>query len=408
MSRKTASDYAAIAVAPFLIFLMIYALASFLSLVLYQGSYPSRIRWILLCFTMGSVAIARIAIEKDRAYSLGYAGALGLVTVLVMTTFVGNPVIPIVTVGVILVLSDRIVRDCTLIDDKQDSSDRGLLEFGSLAKGKKSGHQPGRTVLYLAIAALPMFGLGQFFLRGQSAVWGQAQFLLAVYLFAALSLLVTTSFLGLRRYLRQRRTEMPQEVSIAWMAGGLISIALILFLATLAPLPGQAIASFEFPDWMQPREDQSASRYGWGQEGTKQKDSTAKQITDAKAKEGAGENRPGGKPGQADTGQRKSGQPGKNSPGGGKSGSSSGKGQDSSSQGGQSKSGQSKGEQSKGGQSKGEQSKGGESKGGESKGEQSKGGQSKGGQSKGGQAKGRQSKGDQAQGERSQGDKSNA
>ncbi len=79
--------------------------------------------------------------------------------------------------------------------------------------------------MYLALAALPLFGLGQFFLRNDADTWNHAQRLLAFYLFSSLSLLVTTSFLGLRRYLRQRRVDMPVDVSIAWLFGGLAMIA---------------------------------------------------------------------------------------------------------------------------------------------------------------------------------------
>ena len=74
----TAADYAAIAVAPVLIFFMISSLANFLMLVFYQGQYPLRVAWIVLMFTMGFVGIARIAIEQNRAYSLGYAAVLGV------------------------------------------------------------------------------------------------------------------------------------------------------------------------------------------------------------------------------------------------------------------------------------------------------------------------------------------
>ena len=79
---KTAADYAAIAVAPLLIFLMISSLANFLMLIFYHGGFPQRVAWTLLMFTLGAVGIARIAIEQDRGYALGYAGILGIVTFL--------------------------------------------------------------------------------------------------------------------------------------------------------------------------------------------------------------------------------------------------------------------------------------------------------------------------------------
>ena len=187
-------------------------------------------------FTMGFVGIARIAIEQDRAYSLGYAAVLGVAGFVSMTRFVGSPIFCAFILGVIAYLADRIVDDCTLIDDSIDSSGQGLVDFGKKAvkkqielarqaqrktsddstsdhksdatvaeatvtprrggRGRKS--QPGRTVMYLALAALPLFGLGQFMLHQDPATWQRAQWLLAVYLFSSFSLMVTTSFLGLR------------------------------------------------------------------------------------------------------------------------------------------------------------------------------------------------------------------
>ena len=287
---KTPSDYAAIAVAPLLIFVMISSLANFLMLILYHGSFPGRLSWTLVWFTLGVVGIARLSIERDRKYAFGYAAALGLVTYIALLRFVDSPVFSLFILAIIAYLADVIVRDCTLIDDDVDASGQGLIDSGHLfvrqtiklqsettnriqptetaALRKQSRtHQPGRTVMYLALAALPLFGIGQFFLRNQLDSWSRARWLLAFYLFASLSLLVTTSFLGLRRYLRQRSVEMPSDVSIGWLTGGLGIIALIMALAYLAPIPGRAIAMFEPPQWLNSPGDTVASRFGWGEEG---------------------------------------------------------------------------------------------------------------------------------------------
>lgn len=293
---KTAADYAATAVAPVLIFLMISSLANFLMLVLYHGSHPQRVAWTLMMFTLGTVGIGRVAIEKDRAYSLGYAGILGFVAFIAMLRFVDSPIFSAFILVVIAYLSDRIVHDCTLIDDSVDASGQGLIDSGRLFVRKQieSGgpardthdepvkttrgnrqNQPGRTVMYLALAALPLFGLGQFFLREDAATWRRAQWLLGLYLFASLSLLVTTSFLGLRRYLRQRRVDMPKDVSVAWLAGGLFMIASILLVAYLAPLPGQAIASFQLPNFLDSPGGLGASKFGWGDEAADKSDPNA-------------------------------------------------------------------------------------------------------------------------------------
>ncbi len=303
---QTAADYAATAVAPLLIFLMISSLANFLMLVLYHGGHPQRVAWTLMMFTLGTVGIARVAIEKDRAYSLGYAGILGLVAFLAMLRFVDSPIFSAFILILIAYLSDRIVHDCTLIDDSIDASGQGLIDSGRLfvkqqiessstppphsdsgpqSHNEEDGpikatrgtreNQPGRTVMYLALAALPLFGLGQFFLRQDAETWRRAQWLLGLYLFASLSLLVTTSFLGLRRYLRQRRVDMPADVSVAWLAGGLVMIAAILLVAYLAPLPGQAIASFQLPSFLDSPGGLSASKFGWGDEAAEKSDPDA-------------------------------------------------------------------------------------------------------------------------------------
>ena len=80
---------------------------------------------------------------------------------------------------------------------------------------------PGRWVVYFSLAALPLFGIGQVLLPGDAA--GSRRLGLAflvVYMAAALGLLITTSFLGLRRYLRQRYLRMPASIAFAWVKFG--------------------------------------------------------------------------------------------------------------------------------------------------------------------------------------------
>ena len=268
--KPKAGDYAMIAIAPILVFIMISSLANFLMLVIYRGGQPARVSWVVLMYTMGVVGIARIAIEKDRMYSLGYAGVLGIASFVTLTSYVSSPIGTLFLLGLIAYLADWVIRDCTLIDENADSSDRGLLD--SLKRG--SG-QPGRSVLYLALAAFPLYGLGQFFIRGDAGTWSRAHWLLACYLFSALALLVTTSFLGLRRYLRQRGTDMPGDVSAGWLGGGTAIIAILLGVAFLAPVPGKALASLELPSFLDSRDDTTASEQGWGEDGADKADKNA-------------------------------------------------------------------------------------------------------------------------------------
>lgn len=364
---------------------MISALANFLMLVVYRGGNPQRVAWTLAFFTMGTVAIARLAIEKDRTYSLGYAAVLGLAAFVVMSKFVSSQIFSAFILILIGYLSDRIVRDCTLIDDSIDSSGQGLMDSGRMfvkkqitsadddgkvagdngqggdgrqasvarAKGGNGQNQPGRTVMYLALGALPLFGLGQFFLRSDAATWHRAQWLLALYLFASLSLLVTTSFLGLRRYLRQRRVDMPSDVSVAWLTGGLAVIAAILFIAYIAPMPGAAIASFELPNLLD-SPGTKASRYGWGDEGADEKSpdasSTANDPQQDQKEVGSIRSQEGAKAGNSGDGNREDGPAGKQK-GGQQSG---GKDQSKSDQG-ESQKGNQSGQQSKSSQDQSDQ-----------------------------------------------------
>src|SRR5687768_6095974 len=162
--------------------------------------------------------------------------------------------------------SHKLTWDCTVIDDNQDSSGEGLLgrvgldppegaetatspkstqPTGSRAAGNQlfndsvdggtpppnlwqrlasantGPHTPGLWVLYFSLAALPLFGIGQHWIPASDVDRRRYAFgLLAVYVAAALCLLVTTSFLGLRRYLRQRRVEMPAPMAATWVSLG--------------------------------------------------------------------------------------------------------------------------------------------------------------------------------------------
>ncbi|KLU06175.1 hypothetical protein RISK_002026 [Rhodopirellula islandica] len=362
MSRlhHTAADYAAIAIAPVLIFVMLFSLASFLCIVLYSGGYSGALVWTMLMYTMGATAVARITIEHDRQYSSLYAIALGVATVFVLIRYVGDPIFSIGIVWVVGYLADKIVHDCTIVDDAVDSSGQGLVDSGlsflklrrqqkqqtdvlpsnaatdandasaisqsnskRSAKNPAAGHQPGRTVLWLALGALPLFGLGQFFLGGDSKTWNLARILLTLYLFSALSLLVVTSFLNLRRYLRQRQTEMPLDATVAWLAGGIVIIGVILMIAYIAPLPGKAVASLKAPEFLTNRSPLSASEYGWGDEGAEISDENdAKSSETSPDGSPSGETKPGAKAG-GQKGNREDG-PAGSDPGGKKQG----KGQD--------------------------------------------------------------------------------
>ena len=93
-------------------------------------------------------------------------------------------------------------------------------------------------MIYVSLAALPIFGVGQLLIpRTDSGRRDYAFVLLCVYVGSALGLLLTSSFLGLRRYLRQRYLQMPASIAGAWIGfGAALALAVLLF-SVLLPRP---------------------------------------------------------------------------------------------------------------------------------------------------------------------------
>src|SRR5260370_1059106 len=94
------------------------------------------------------------------------------------------------------------------------------------AEQRKKPHNPGVWVIYFSLAALPLFGLGQSLIpAGEEGRRRYVFWLMIVYLGSGLGLLLTTSFLGLRRYLRQRMLPLPTSITVAWLAASGVLIA---------------------------------------------------------------------------------------------------------------------------------------------------------------------------------------
>lgn len=284
--QKTLADYVGIAIGPVLIMLLVGSLVFFLAEVVSRGAAAGTLRWILFWYTFATVLISRIGIEQGKGYAAGYGLALAAATALVVTRLLDAYVwLALILLGVAWWATNKLVWDCTLIDERQDASGQGLLQASGLqgpddpqekaqppedreqttpdspprslwqrlaerlakvpleegADEQSKPHAPGRWVIYFSLAALPLFGLGQLMIPAEAADRREYAFkLLAVYVAAALALLVTTSFLGLRRYLRQRKLTMPARVTSAWLITGGGLIVSIMLLCLLIPRPQAA------------------------------------------------------------------------------------------------------------------------------------------------------------------------
>jgi hypothetical protein len=327
MSRPqmTLIDYVIIAITPALIMVLIGSLVHFLIAVFYGGGFGGRLNYVMTLFVFASVLIARIAIDEGRERSILFAIPLALATLFVAGKFVQfqGPLAPLSTVinaGLIILImwcADRLTWDCTVIDERKDVSGEGLLQTAGLDRPdadnaaddrrpvapsgsapsidvdaqatsgrepppvpsswwerflehRKRPHAPGVWVIYVSLAALPLFGIGQRFVPEADVEARRYLFRLMCYFVgSALGLLMTSSFLGIRRYLRHRRLEMPAEMTGVWLLTGSVMILVLLFACALLPRPS---AEYSVPNALSRAvspDDLRASRYGRGNEGAR-------------------------------------------------------------------------------------------------------------------------------------------
>ncbi len=408
--RPEGLDYLLASIAPFFIIGMIGSLVFFLITVCYQGSYTQRLMWILGLYTVASVLIARIAIEQSRTLSYAYMLALAGATLLVTPQFfvVTGPMaifsfpILIALLVIVAVLADRITFDCTSMNEQVQSSGVGILQSLGLIQSERNAtekkqprlektenqrieqtpsepksaksrkHNPGVWVLYFALLALPLFGLGQLIIQSpEDRSW--AFKCLFLYLLSSLCLLVLIALLSLRKYLRERGVPMETSFAIRWLTIGMLSVFAMLCVLSLLPLPGKSLLSMDMPFRITSRDDLNASRWGWGPEGVPEE---------------------GGKPGQPQDGGKPQGEPApkqpnadaenQRQPGAGK---------------------QADGKQGEGKQADGKQADGKKGEGKQGEGKQGEGKQGEGKQSDGKQADGKQADGKQADGKKADGKK---
>ncbi|MEW6304018.1 MAG: DUF4129 domain-containing protein [Verrucomicrobiota bacterium] len=262
--RKTFADYIAIAICPLLIMVLVGSLAFFLLEIGYHGAHEGRLRWALFWFVIAIVLVSRISIEQSAERAGAYGLLLAGATAMLIMRLTGPNIVAWSLLGFIWWGTGKLTWDCTLIEDSDDASGEGLLQAGGLektaepstdAKGRKrrriywwqrlflshqnttgQPHSPGLWIVYFSLFALPAFGFGQLLIR--NAAERQYGFvLLCLYVAAAMALLMLTSFLGLRRYLRQRFLHMPATVSLTWVIMGTCLIAAILAACLLIPRP---------------------------------------------------------------------------------------------------------------------------------------------------------------------------
>lgn len=289
-------DVASVVVAPVLVMLMTGSLVFFLIEVLQGGQFQGRLDWTFGFYVFGAVLVARIAITQSRWKSVAYGVVLGGACFIACMAFVEyekglwqalGPVINVGLIALVWWVSDKLTWDCTHLDESRKASGRGVLaaagfdgtksataaeddeEFdpdrsvretrkknkkkepepaavvGWVQKylkfrewRKKKPHTPGVWVLYFALAAIPLFALGQAMIPVDDSDRRAATFWqMAIYVGSALGLLVTTTLMGLKRYLEDRKASIPTVLTAAWLGLGLLLIVAFIGVAAMLPRP---------------------------------------------------------------------------------------------------------------------------------------------------------------------------
>lgn len=307
---KTLADLVVAALMPALLVGLLTSLTFFLLELAYSGQYIGQMKNVLFFFVIGAVLIARITMMGDIADRAALYGILlAIAAGLALVRFVDVPktalagfawLIPIALMAVVWWSAHKLTLDCTWDDETDQAETGGLLDHIPFASGgtaspgsserfsaskaeRSSGtaeqqkdwfdryqsdrqaeqkrKKPGRAVIYFSLAVLPLFGLGQAILpssdleRRRYAFW-----LLALYLACGLGLLLTTSFLGLRRYLRVRKLQMPAAMTGLWLSLGAIVILALLFLGSIIPRPEAEYSLTQLLGWAGSKE-RDANRF---------------------------------------------------------------------------------------------------------------------------------------------------
>ena len=341
--QPTLGDYLAIAVGPLLIGLLVGSMVFLLIEAFYEGQFGGRLQFIMAWFVVGAVGISRISIEEGREHAALFAVPLGILVAIAAWRYVefSGPLqafSPLVSIGLVALIwwsTDCLTWDCTVLDEDDTDGDAGigLLETAGLEGGngghadardadavtardvepqgwwerfreiRRRPHAPGVWVLYFSLAALPLFGLGQLLLpTGDETSTRFVFLLLVVYVAAGLGLLLITSFLNLRRYLRKRRLVMPPTMAITWVVSGTLLIAGILLVCLVLAGSGVGYSVADLPLVASVREGLATSRWAASGEGV-EREENARQVSDPDAEQvrpGEGDEAGGGEGGEQD------------------------------------------------------------------------------------------------------------
>jgi hypothetical protein len=221
---------------------------------------------------------------------------------------VTGPLLSLVMVVLVWWCAHRLTWDCTYLDDRVGATGEGILQAAGIEtdegtsveryrkkqKDEEGGKRtPGVWVIFFSLAALPLFGVGQTVIPPDEVERRRYTFwLMVIYTGSGLGLLLTTSFLGLRLYLRRRNLRMPAAMTAAWLTLGCAAAVALLVAGALLPRPNAEVKLFDLPrigaeEKQEARKDGDGkdSDDGGGKEPKDRKDDASKDRKGAQQKE---------------------------------------------------------------------------------------------------------------------------
>ncbi len=308
-------------IGPALVMIIVGSLAFFLAEVVYGGALVGRAKWILALFVFAAVLISRISIDLgfERASMYGFilAGAAWFVLASLVQ---GSPLVLLFVLMFVWWSASRLTWDCTFIDRTRDATGQGMIDlaidrveryrkgakrrvvideepelatlaidpdknqdadpknpwqmFVGIFLRRRQPNTPGLWAFYFLMAGLPIFGIGQLFLRmNDASAHSAAAFHFFCYMFGVLCLLMVSSLLGLHRYLSKNNAAIPVRVARHWIIAGVILALVILGITFWLPRP---TPQFSVSNWL-PKlltRDRDPSDFSFGRDGQKKGDNT--------------------------------------------------------------------------------------------------------------------------------------
>jgi hypothetical protein len=285
------------------------------------------LRWVVFWFLLATIGIARIRTKYGGAAIAGYYSALlGLAMFVFVWVYTGRAgsfyggandsnLLALLfnwsLVGVVWWAASAVTREATLEENVETQLEGGLWTLladewqypdpedrepdEEVDHTKSRPRHPGRLVLWVSLAALVLFAVGQRTIGGQGEHARVAFWCMSAYVLFALVLLALTNLSALRMQVRRRGISLAPAVTPAWIIASLIVTALIVvFSAQMprSPTPEGHPQVVQMPDWLSDSERpgmEEGPAQGMGPEGEGPRGDDQRRSAGEEQGDGAGE-----------------------------------------------------------------------------------------------------------------------